>query len=564
MVGVEGGAEGAGRQVREVSGSALPSFGHSNLPTAAARAGRLHLLAVPSERALIDALRKHFRVRVDGREHGEWMLLDTFDGRFARKGCHLVWLRDVEQFLLALLKKGDEVADAKLVTPLAGPPEFARQLAPGRLHDRVERIAGLRRLHPVALVAEAASRYRIVDDEDKTRVRLRFADLRARVPGQPDREVALRGVLQVTEVRGYQSAFDEVAHFLTEERGLEPAAGDAATRALVALGQPAGAVPRVAVSMAPADAAARVALWIQRALLDVMKANLAGIRTDSDVEHLHDFRVAARRSRTLLKTFRPLLAGPEVDAIRDGFAWLGGATGPTRDADVHLLDLDRASGDLPREDREALLPLITHLSERRQQVWKNLVEALDSPRFTGLVEQIEALTDPAGGFARSCPESPTIAEFAARQLAQGYGRLLKRGRKLRRHAPDAAVHRARIEGKRLRYLFEFFSSLYPTKQIEPVIKSLRRLQNELGSFNDAAVQQQVLRELARDRAEEGGSSADELLALGRLIERLEREKERSRAGAARRFTRFDSGATRESFERQMSEYAIVPPGREGV
>jgi CHAD domain-containing protein len=550
--------------VRPGSGSDLPSSAHSNPLAAAAQAGRLQLFAAPSERALVDALRTRFRVRVDGHEHGEWMLLDTFDGRFGRKGCRLIWLRDVEQSLLALANEGDEVADAKLVTPLADPPEFAGQLAPGRLRDRVERIAGVRRLHPVALVAEAASRYRIIDDEDKARVRLRFAELRARDPRQPEREIALRMVLQIAEVRGYQRAFEDVARFLTEVRGLQPAASDAAARALAALGRPAGTASRIGVPMAPADAAARVALWIQGALLDVMKANLAGIHSDSDTEHLHDFRVAARRSRTLLKTFRPLLTGPEVDAIRDGFAWLGGETGPTRDADVHLLALDRAAGDLPPKDREALLPLIAHLSERRQRVWKNLVEALDSPRFARLVEQIEALTDPAGGFARACPESPTIGEFAARQLADGHRRLLKRGRKLRRHAPDAAVHRARIEGKRLRYLFEFFRSLYPPKRIEPVIKSLRRLQDELGGFNDAVVQQQVLRELARDRVAEGGGSADELLALGRLIERLEREKERCRAGAARRFTRFDSGATRESFERLLREFEGAPQQPEGA
>ena len=549
---------GEGNDVNEVSGSDLSSFSHSDPPPASRPAGRLHFAVSPSERALVDALRKRFQVRLDGREHAEWTLLDTFDGRFARKGRHLVWLRAVERSLLALANEGEELADARLVAPLVEPPRFAGELPAGRLRNQVERIAGVRRLHPIARVSEESSRYRIVDDEEKARVRLRFEGLRVQNLRQPDREVDVKSAIQVAEVRGYQPAFMEVVGFFTRDRGLEPVAGDAATRALAALGSPFGPAAKIAVEMAPRDSAARVGLAILRALLEVMKANLAGIRSDSDIEHLHDLRVATRRARTLLKTFRPLLGGPLVDAIGESLAWLGSETGPTRDADVHLLALERASRKLAAEDREALLPLIAFLSERRQRVWKNLIAALDSPRFAHLVEQIDELTDPGGGFARACSESPTIAEFAAEQLAEVHRRLVKRGRKLRRHAPDAAVHRARIEGKRLRYLLEFFQSLYPPNRIEPVIKSIRRLQDELGSFNDAAVQQSVLRELARDRVAEGEASAEALVALGRLVERLAGEKERCREGAAKRFTGFDSGANREAFDQLLGEFEDEP------
>jgi CHAD domain-containing protein len=487
-------------------------------------------------------------VLLDGRDRGEWTLLDTFDGRFARKGRRLIWLRDVDQSVLALANAGDDVGDARLAVSLPERPEFAGELPPGLLHDQVERISGVRRLHPVASIEEHSSRYRILDDEEKTLVRLRFAASMARDPERADRAVAVPAVLRVGEVRGYQHDFQEVARFLTEERGLQPVAADTGEQALTALGRRAGTTARIDVAMLPNDAAVRVALSIQRALLEVMRANLAGIRSDSDSEHLHDFRVAVRRSRTLLKTFGGLLTGPEVETILGGLEWLGGETGPTRDADVHLLALDRAAGDLPPGDREALRPLIENLSARRHTAWKGLVQAIDSPRFARLMEQLEAFSDPRGALACACPQTPTIAEFAAPQISDGYRRLLRRGRKLRRDSPDAAVHRARIAGKRLRYLLEFFRSLYPPKRMDPVIKSLRRLQDELGDFNDAAVQQQVLRELASNRAAGGDSSAGELIALGRLVDRLEREQEHCRAGAARRFTRFDSGSTLECFE----------------
>ena len=121
----------------EISGSAPPSPVHSNSAPAAAPADHLRLLAVPSERALVDALRRRFRIRLDGRDRSDWILLDTFDGRFARKGRRLIWLPDVDQSALALANAGDEVEDAHLTVPLPERPEFANELPAGALRDQV-------------------------------------------------------------------------------------------------------------------------------------------------------------------------------------------------------------------------------------------------------------------------------------------------------------------------------------------------------------------------------------------------------------------------------------------
>jgi CHAD domain-containing protein len=67
------------------------------------------------------------------------------------------------------------------------------------------------------------------------------------------------------------------------------------------------------------------------------------------------------------------------------------------------------------------------------------------------------------------------------------------------HADAPRRHRLRIAAKRMRYATEFFESLYPARQVRPFIKALAALQDVLGRLNDAAVAQQLLRELAQQQ-----------------------------------------------------------------
>jgi CHAD domain-containing protein len=50
----------------------------------------------------------------------------------------------------------------------------------------------------------------------------------------------------------------------------------------------------------------------------------------------------------------------------------------------------------------------------------------------------------------------------------------------------------RIKGKKLRYLLEFFKSYYDDAQLDRVVKHMKRLQDNLGDFNDLSVQKQML------------------------------------------------------------------------
>ncbi len=80
------------------------------------------------------------------------------------------------------------------------------------------------------------------------------------------------------------------------------------------------------------SAAEAIRITLQ-AQLDVPAASERGVREGVDPEELHRFRVALRRSRSLLRAARPVLEG-QLAGVDAELRWLGSVTGPPRDLDV--------------------------------------------------------------------------------------------------------------------------------------------------------------------------------------------------------------------------------------
>ena len=61
-------------------------------------------------------------------------------------------------------------------------------------------------------------------------------------------------------------------------------------------------------------------------------------------DSVHRMRVASRRLRSALATFRPLFDREVGDRLREELKWLGGVLGPARDAEVMHERLRSRSG----------------------------------------------------------------------------------------------------------------------------------------------------------------------------------------------------------------------------
>ena len=151
----------------------------------------------------------------------------------------------------------------------------------------------------------------------------------------------------------------------------------------------------------------------------------------------------------------------------------------------------------------------------------------------------DALTQWATFVADAPTAERSVEALASHRIGSVYRRMVKMGRAIDDDSPAEDLHELRKVGKELRYLLEFFASLYPAEIVKPLIKTLKGLQDMLGRFQDREVQATTLRTLAP----EIGNPAT-VMAMGALVDRFIREEAAAREEFAGRFAEFAASEQR--------------------
>ena len=267
-------------------------------------------------------------------------------------------------------------------------------------------------------------------------------------------------------------------------------------------------------------------------LADVIRDRLAGLLGDlldndvmlrrnasmPSIDAVHDARVATRRLRSDLKTFRKALDPLWVEHTRSELEWLGMLLGRVRDVDVLAPKLKAEPGDRT-SDSDGKAVLRSGLTHQRRVASRELAEALGSPRYLDLLDRLHAAS-------RVPPfSSDGLAYEPARQALPGTVRRV--WRKLARavgdagdQPSDAQLHRVRIKAKELRYASEAAAPVIG-KPAKRLAKAAERLQELLGEHHDAVAAEGWLRSEA--------SSPMVAFVAGRLSAQQHARQERLRA-----------------------------------
>jgi len=295
----------------------------------------------------------------------------------------------------------------------------------------------------------------------------------------------------------------------------------------------------------PAGTAVRTVL---KNLLQAMQDREAAVIADRDAEDLHRYRVALRRTRSCIGQLKRSLPEEPIGKFKPEFAWLGSVTGPTRDLDVFLDDMKRYRKKLDKTARPSLEPLIELIRTDKRLEHERLVAQLDTDRYRSLVSGWRAFLDSPSGVADAPEAAGPIVEVAAERICSRYQRVVGRGRRLDALRATDRLHRLRIDGKKLRYLLEFFRALFPGETVDPLIATLKRLQDQLGRFNDLLVQQSALLRMVPRLESTGQTPAATFVTIGRLLEDLAHRERRWRRRFAGEFGRFDNEDTARRIE----------------
>lgn len=247
----------------------------------------------------------------------------------------------------------------------------------------------------------------------------------------------------------------------------------------------AGAI-RLRPSMQTAESCKKI-LW---ECLAQLQGNHDMVMHGSDPEGVHQMRVALRRMRSAMAVFRGVVA--ENTALLEELRWITATLGQARDLDVFL------SETLPPVLEQLEHPGLNRLQEKARQAqqtaYAELRTALDSQRYQRLLLKLGIWLESAPSHSASAP----LTKLAHATLQERHRQLFRHGKKLRTMAP-AERHATRIAAKKLRYAAEFFVSLYPDDKAQRYIRRLTNLQDVLGTLNDIAVTDNLIRSLAGSR-----------------------------------------------------------------
>ena len=450
--------------------------------------------------------------------------------------------------------------------PLSGKKlGFHQELPVSALQQKIKPLLEMRTLLLQGSFSQTTRQLRILNKDEKTVVMI-TCDVRYG-GGQQNKQQDEQPICSVRlqEVRGYEKWFQRLEQDLKKFGVPMPCSKEQELKiALAGKGRtPKDYTSKFSVLLKPEMDGLTATKAIYSDLLTTIQKNEQGILDDLDSEFLHDFRVAIRRTRSGLSMLKKVIEPEITDRFARDFRHIGKITGPVRDLDVYLLMEEDYKARLPDHLQKELRYFFDDLAAQRTEEQAKLVKALHSSEYTTIIKDWEKYlkkennaenTEGATQPTEKTTEKPTKAAKRIDKIANGiiqkrFQRVLRDGQAITPDSPDESLHRLRIQGKKLRYSLEFFSSLYPPKEIKYLVKQLKNLQNNLGLFNDLSVQQDMLNAYLVELKPNSNKFQKMGAAIGGLLTNLYHEQQQVRCEFEETFRCFSSGENISLYEK---------------
>ncbi len=229
-----------------------------------------------------------------------------------------------------------------------------------------------------------------------------------------------------------------------------------------------------------------------------MLAHEEGTRDGSDIEDLHDMRVATRRMRVAFEIFKRAFVTSEVKPYIKGLRTAGRTLGRVRDRDVFLEKADKYLAGHP-EQGQGLLPLKHFWEQERESYRQEMLSYLNSPSYRRFVEDFNLFLHTPGAGAVSDHEKTASMQvrYAAPSMIYECLGKVRSYQRILHSASIEQLHQLRIDFKRLRYTMEYFREVLGS-EAKWIIDEIKKVQDHLGDLNDADVACTILNNFLRD------------------------------------------------------------------
>lgn len=490
---------------------------------------------------LIASFKNNFNTHIQTETVNYRVLYDTFDWLIYKNGAALEAHEDGSS--RRIYWRADRDSDLRIQLGLKQVPQLASDLPDCELHRQLQSVISVRELVPRIKIKIKRSPLVVLDKNEKVVARVNF-DEHWYFPSKTRAGVVLGKRITVKPVKGYAEEFNRVVDFF-HPLGLQQAEDNIMKLALAESGMSTSEyTTKLNLILDPEMTAEYALKQILLRLLEIMQQNTAGAVRGVDTEFMHDYRVSIRKTRSALTQINNVLAQDSITRFNKFFSGLGKLTTPVRDLDVFLLKLDSYQGDLKKPAHSQLQPLREHLQLSRVTAQKRFVDTLKAEEYRQTIQEWREFLE------NTEPTMPPLENtgkkvyvLASQLIWNMYQHALEEGNAITDDTEAEALHELRKTCKKLRYLMEFFQSLYPAREIRELIQALKGLQDNLGVFNDLHVHAHILKKFIKQNSDTAAKKA-----CKQMIRSLEQRQAETRNRFAERFAAFASEDVQSEFK----------------
>jgi len=355
------------------------------------------------------------------------------------------------------------------------------------------------RLTPVVRIRSTREVRHLVDAEGTLRAALNIDMVRAESLRAEGRRTAWHEV-EVELAEGADPALLDAVDKRLRKKGI--ARAESPSKLARALDETAPAARAVGtdqsgdLDLIPGSAGEQVLAYV-REQIRILTALDPAVRRDRP-DSVHKMRVACRRLRSCLRTYRSVLDRDVTDPIRAELKWLAGELGAERDQEVLMERLTDRIHVLPEE--LVLGPVVARLQTwnvvRGTESHQRTLDALGSRRYLTLLDSLATLVEQPPLRAKARKKAGKVM---ARAVLKEYDRLAGRMTPALDLSPgpkrDVALHEARKAAKKVRYATEVARPALgkPAKRLGRRVKAVQKV---LGDHQDSVVARGTIRDQA--------------------------------------------------------------------
>ncbi|MCX6047738.1 MAG: CHAD domain-containing protein, partial [Chloroflexi bacterium] len=300
-----------------------------------------------------------------------------------------------------------------------------------------------------------------------------------------------------------QALLTRLVRTLAKDRALRVNASSKLERALEALSSHVFDGENYAPALQPTMPIAEACRNLWRQQLTQLLLKEAGVRYSHSITYIHEMRGAIRGAGVAVRLFEPYFRTKRIRRFAKILKRTSQHLGAIRDLDVALNRLEKSITEPQVNASGDLALLATHWRAERQHAQQALLAWLDSKAYARFIEKFAQFCQTPGKGAKKFTPAPGKAPTAYQVRHVMPSLLIDHFKRVRcfetvlesaEPIPEETLHLLRKECQYLRYSLEFMR-LLPGFQGEPLIKALKKFQDQLDQLQDVAAERTLLKAL---------------------------------------------------------------------